>query len=77
MHTSELVRDTYTPPAESTDAETGGPASFMDLPISRENLLSGELVRRFDPLAFPQVGVKYTGTDADGNAFPPPAVPVA
>lgn len=73
MHASELNRATYTPPAESTDAETGGPASFMDLPITKENLASGELVRRFDPMAFPQVGVAYTGTDADGHAVPAPA----
>lgn len=64
MHDSQLVRRTYTP---STAPH------FQDIDITRANLLSGELVRRFDTLAYPQVGVRYDGTDSDGHAFPPPA----
>lgn len=74
MHESELTLGAYTPINETTDAETGGDPTFMDIAISRENLRSGELFRRFDLIAFPQLGTKYTGTDNDGRAVPLPAV---
>jgi hypothetical protein len=67
MHVSELdAPGTYTP--DDTQA------SFMDEVISPATLKDGSLQQRFDPMAFPQVGVTYTGTDSDGNDVPAPAV---
>jgi hypothetical protein len=84
MHESQLTQATYTVENTETDAETPTPADstntdsgiyFQDIEVSPATLSSGELVRRFDPLAFPKPGVKYTGTDSDGAAFPKAAVP--
>lgn len=76
MHESQLARSTYAQPATTTDAETGVADSggyFQDCEISTETVLDGTLVQRFDKIAFPQKGVKYTGTDSDGNPVPAPA----
>lgn len=77
MHASELAEATYTQPAESTDAETGAAGTyFQDCEVSAATVADGTLVQRFDKIAFPQKGVKYTGTDSDGNAVPKPPVAV-
>lgn len=50
-----------------------GGTFFQDIEISKANVINGTLVQRFDPIAFPQKGIKYTGQDADGNPVPKPA----
>ena len=67
MHESELTKSTYSAPQ--------GPA-FQDLALTPGAVNSGELRRRFDVIAFPQLGIKYTGNDADGHAVPAAAVSV-
>lgn len=73
MHVSELSKATYTQSEITGDAETGTGPEFQDVQISAANLANGTLKQRFDPMAFPQKGIKYTGTGADGKAVPAPA----
>lgn len=82
MHTSELSKSTYTQPNVVGDSETvvtdsgnlDGGAYFQDCEINAATVSSGELVRRFDIIAFPQKGVLYTGTNSDGHTVPKAAV---
>lgn len=77
MHESQLARSTYTEGQITTDAETGTSDSgtfFQDCEVSPTTLSDGTLKQRFDPIAYPQKGVAYTGTDDDGNAVPLPPV---
>lgn len=69
-----LTPGSYTQSQVLTDAETGaaGP-QFMDVTISAASLADGTLKQRLDPVAYPQKGVTYSGTDSDGNAVPAPA----
>lgn len=69
-----LTPGSYTQAQILTDAETGATApQFMDTDITAATLASGVLKQRLDPVAFPQKGITYSGTDADGNAVPAPA----
>jgi hypothetical protein len=60
-----ITNATYTP------AATG--SAFMDVPISITTLQNGTLLQRFDPVAYPRVGKKSTGTRPDGRPQPAPA----
>lgn len=60
-----LTTSTYTPPA------TGH--HHQDATIDPAALASGELVQRFDRVAYPKLGVKRLGTDGNGYAVPAPA----
>lgn len=46
---------------------------FQNAVISKETVGNGTLRQRFDLKAFPQKGIRYDGTDFDGNAVPAPA----
>lgn len=67
-----LTPGTYTPPANTKIQP--GTATFMDIVVSPATLNSGELFRRFDTKAYPQLGKTLTGTDSQGNPQPKPAV---
>lgn len=79
MHTSTLTMGTYTQGNVVGDSETGPSGDndsgtfFQDIEISMENVINGTLHQRLDPIAFPQKGITYTGTDSDGVAVPAPA----
>jgi hypothetical protein len=60
-----LTTSTYTPPAKGHH--------HQDATIDPETLASGELVQRFDRVAFPKLGVKVAGTDGNGHDVPAPA----
>lgn len=57
-----LTRTTYT--------QTGSALKFQDATISPTTVADGTLAQRFDPLAFPQVGVKQAGTRGRTVAAP-------
>jgi len=61
-----LVKSTYTQAAR---------LSFQDSVISPATLAAGTLRQRFDTLAFPQKGVKFTGTRGAGEAVVVPTAP--
>lgn len=65
MHVTEstLTQDTY-------DGDAVAGQHFMDSPITREAVVDGSLAQRFDPIAYPQVGVTYAGTDSDDGDVP-------
>lgn len=76
MHTASLTKGTYTQGQIKGDAETGNADSgpyFQNIEFTPESVIDGTLHQRLDPIAFPQVGITYTGTDADGVAVPAPA----
>jgi len=56
-----LTKSTYTPAASLT---------YQDTTISAATLAAGTLAQRFDPAAFPQKGVKYTGRRGSTVAAP-------
>lgn len=76
MHTAHLVEVDYTPIGET--GLSGGSPLHQDVAIHRASLLSGELLKRLDPVAYPQLGRSYGGT-VDARQFPPtpPELPVA
>lgn len=82
MHTSSFTKATYTQGALTGDAETApggdtdGGTFFQDVEVSADAVADGTLHQRLDPIAFPQKGIKYTGTDADDVAVPAPAIAV-
>lgn len=66
MHTSELTKSTYSPVDSSPH--------FQDIAITAASVDDGTMKLRFDPVAFPQKGITYAGTDSDGNDVPPDPV---
>ena len=68
-----LSKSTYSQSEATTDAETGTGNQFQDVTISAATVGDGTLRLRFDTKAFPQKGIKYTGTDSDGATVPPTA----
>lgn len=61
-----LVKSTYAQAAR---------LSYQDVVISAATLTDGTLAVRFDPLAFPQKGIKYAGTHGAGGAVAVPRAP--
>jgi len=68
MHASSLTTESQYIPEEKG-------AFHQDIAIHPSTLLSGELLRRLDRVAYPQLGQVLTGT-VDGASYPPPAVPL-
>ncbi len=50
-----------------------GNEQFQDVDLNGANVLNGTLFQRLDVKAYPQMGVTFTGTRADGYVQPKPA----
>jgi hypothetical protein len=61
-----LTTETYT---------QGAGQKHQDVAIDPTTLAAGTLVQRCDPVAYPQVGIKSTGTDGNGYDVPAAARP--